>query len=246
MNINFNHLRTIAQTFPGTISFVLCDTREDFTPIFQSCFQNLRTLNLHNACINDFSQILNLENLKNLSELIASSNPIHKIPTFTTTGFESLKLLNLEETEIDDLESINNLNSFPALKELRIGSTALAFRFKDRFRQILIAYLPNCDCINGGAVDSAERTTAERNFVREFSDPEENDKHIDFQAENSLASSLIPVEYECNIQLFNRLFEKHGVVHKFAEINLAPPTEVLLHFQLKNGNRSEDTVVPLN
>lgn len=245
LNITRQELRVIAKTFPGITNLVLSDTTEDMTDIFQSNFQNVKFLCLNFSLIDNFEQVLNLQGLRNLIELKLCQNNLQKIPQFTTVGFENLTMINLEETSIHDLESVYNLNNFPALKEIRIGETPLCFRFKNHFRNLLIAYLPNADHINGGAVDSSERITAERNFIREFSDPDLHEKHIDFEVHDNLASKLLPIEYEYNIKVFDRLFTDHGIVYKFAEVDLSAPNEVMLRFETTDG-RSENYIVPLH
>jgi hypothetical protein len=45
-----------------------------------------------------------------------------------------------------------------------------------------------------------------------------------------------------NTLVFNRLIEKHGLVHKFAEVNLTAPTSATILIEVEDGRSETQTV----
>ncbi|CAG9327182.1 TBCEL_2 [Blepharisma stoltei] len=246
VNLGYQEMRIMSKTFPNIETLVLRASRIDFIEVFRDCFQNVTRLNLGKCDIREFSQIEALSVMENLQELKLYNNPIAEIINVShLDGFKKLKRLNLSFTQIRDLQSIYNLNSFPVLTELRINDSTFSERFKEHARKILINYLQNIEEINGSKVSVKERTTAERQFLRDFSDPADISRHVMQPTKETLFEWLIPEEIPTNIQVFDKVHSKHGNVLKFAEVNLAPPTEALVHIRLEEGE-SQDHVVSLS
>ena len=234
----------ISRTFPELVSLELRGSVVDIQGSFESGFPKLIKLNLAFCKINDFNDLSILSTHPTLLELKLCNNPLRQLRYHS--GFSTLKKLNLEGTGVSDLVSVHNLNQFPALTEIRLGNTPLGERTNNHFRKILIAYLPKATKLNGGYVEIKERNVHERQFIRDFSDPNNSSAHV---SENEYLYKLVGLglldeEAEPNRQAFSRLLAKHGTVHKFAEISLAPPTTANLIFETEDG-RSEQKEVPL-
>ena len=244
-NLSTEKLETISKTFPDISSLVLRGSVITPSLLFENSFKNVVKLNLAGCKIRNFSDLNGLGSYSSLTDLKLCSNPIDKIQY--SGGFESLKKLNLEGTLINELVSVYNLNLFPVLTELRIAETPLVGRLKDHSRKILVCYFSKATKINGGLVDAKERSLHERQFIRDFSDPKNSREHVtkDEYISKLLGFSLESYEIETNQMIFNMLFNIHGIVQKFAEVNLAPPTSALLIFETDDG-RKESKEVPLN
>jgi hypothetical protein len=169
-NLPGEKLRTISRTFPELVSLELRGSVLDLTSTFlDSAFAKLIKLNLAFCKLNDFSELLSLAQYENLAELKLCNNPIRNLRY--DNGFLKLKKMNLEGTGLADLASVFLMNQFPALSEIRLGNTPLGERLGNHFRKVLIAYLPRATKLNGGYVEIKERNVQERQFIRDFSDP---------------------------------------------------------------------------
>lgn len=242
-NLGAREMGIISKVFPAVETLVLRGFRMDAMDLFRDSFRRILKLNLGKSQIRDFSQIEILSTLENLQELKLYNNPLVSVPDVTNLeGFKSLRRLNLAATQIGDLNSISNLNTFPVLTELRIADANFSIRFKDHTRKLLISYLPNIEEINGSKATSKERATAERQFLRDFNDPYDISRHVMQPTKDTLFEDLTPEEIPVNVQVFERLHIKHGSINKFAEINLAPPTEALIHFQTEEGEEKDHVV----
>ncbi|CAH8624255.1 unnamed protein product [Heterobilharzia americana] len=85
--------------------------------------------------------------------------------------FENVHTLGLSETLISQWESIDALGEWmPSLKNLRLGNTLPVFQswMEPRCRAHVIARLPKLTTYNRSAIDSEERVSAEREFVRYY------------------------------------------------------------------------------
>jgi hypothetical protein len=244
-NLPGEKLRTISRTFPELVSLELRGSVLDLTSTFlDSAFAKLIKLNLAFCKLNDFSELLSLAQYENLAELKLCNNPIRNLRY--DNGFLKLKKMNLEGTGLADLASVFLMNQFPALSEIRLGNTPLGERLGNHFRKVLIAYLPRATKLNGGYVEIKERNVQERQFIRDFSDPNNSSAHVNDNEYlyKLIGFGLLPEEHSPNSQVFSKLLEKHGAVYKFAEISLAPPTTANLIFETEDG-RKEQKEVPL-
>lgn len=245
-NIPAEKLKIVSKTFPDLVSLEfrgsLINLPETFT---DGSFSTISKLNLAYCKIKDFSELEILSTYPSLSEIKLCNNPITSI--HYPGGFMTLKKLNLEGTNINDLATLYLLNQFPILTEIRLGNTPLSSRAKSHLRKLLVSYLPRATKLNGGLVIEKERTSHERQFIRDFSDPNNSTSHSsDLEYLRKLIGfSLLEEEVTPNVEVFNRLFTLHGIVHKFAEISLAPPTKANLIFEVEDG-RKELKTVPLN
>ena len=215
----------------------------DLEAVFPTKFSQLEMLNLSKSGVTAWGQIQCVGACTTLKALKLCHNPIADIPEFAGL-FPTLKQLNLEETNISSLHSLQHINCFPALTDLRINGTPLTQRFTDHSRMILISDLPHVVNLNGSKLNSKERLHSERNFVREFSLASGSEQHAELDASedtNPMIRYLAAHELPVNRAVFQRLFTSHGQVYKFAEVNLAPPTDVMLHLQTEEGERSTAT-----
>ena len=201
-------------------------------------------MNLAYCKIRNFQDIISLSTYPNLAELKLCNNPIETLEY--NSGFLSLKKLNLEGTLLNNLSFVDILNQFPVLTEIRLGNTPLTTRLKDHMRKIMIAYLHKATKVNGGYVDAKERILHERQFIRDFSDPDDSKEHVSSSEYllKLLGFHLEDSEVDSNKKKILMHLQNHGRVHKFAEVNLAPPTTANLIFETEDG-RKETKEVPL-
>ena len=245
-NISAEKLKIVSKTFPELVSLEFRGTLLNIPETFSDgSFSTISKLNLAYCKISDFSEMEALSSYPVLQEIKLCNNPVTSVNY--AGGFMTLKKLNLEGTQINDLSTIYMLNQFPALTEVRFGNTPLSSRTKSHLRKLLVSYLPRATKLNGGIVNEKERTSHERQFVRDFSDQSNSASHSpDLEYLRKLVGfSLLEEELGPNIEVFNRLVVLHGIVHKFAEISLAPPTKANLIFEVEDG-RKELKTVPLN
>ena len=201
----------------------------------------VESVNLSNCGIMTWDDIDCLGNLPHLSILKLIQNPFSRVNPATGSQFQSLTQLNLEETGLNLLPELRNLSTYPSLLNLRIGNTPFAHRFQAHSRMMLLCYFPHLTHLNGAKIDSKEKFSAERNFVREFSAESGSDRHAGLEVpadSHPLVHLLLPEEMECNGMVFARLVSQHGQVLKFAEVSLAPPTEATLHLQTEEGEQA--------
>jgi hypothetical protein len=242
---SIDQLKCMSDSFPGVENLVL---KECILPqldsIFQNFFSNVSSLNLNNAGIQEWRDIRILGDLPNLSSLKLSRNPIQEIDEMEFgSRFKALKYINLEETLLNCLKSVHNLNALPELANVRIGNTPLNMRFQEHFYNIIVSYLERIQYFSGGLIRERGRAGAERQFVREFNDENNPGNHISQgEGRNWIINSLLPSEIPVNTLVFNRLFEKHGLVHKFAEVNLTAPTSATILIEVEDGRSETQTV----
>lgn len=237
LQLNEKELKVVSDCFPEVEMLVLGSLKTNFTSVFDECFVNIKSLHLPQSNVTSPEDLLMLAKLPFLEELILAGNDLEAIPELEDSDFRKLKELNLENTLVSSLHCINNLNSLESLKHVRLNNTPVQNRLSSQFRTILISYLPKVSILNGGHIDSHERTTAERQFLRDFSDPEDPSLH---KPEKPLVSS----EHSLNAKVFEVVLGKRGVVYKFAEVNLAPPKEAMVVFRTEETE--EQYCVPLN
>lgn len=238
-------LRILSSTFPDIISLELRGSFLDIPNTFiQNSFKNLIKLNLAYCKLKNFQELEVLSLYENLAELKLCNNPIEKVVELG--GFPKLRKINLEGTNIIDLPSIYALNSYPVLTEIRVGNTPLCNRLRDHVRKVLVAYLFKATKINGGYVDKKERTLHERQFIRDFSDPNNGNSHVKSAEylDKLVGFHLELEEVEINEKIFQSALKTHGHVYKFADISLDPPTTANLNFETEDG-RKEIREVPL-
>lgn len=238
-------LAIISRTFPELNSLVFRGSVLNIPETFlNNTFSNIIKLNLAYCRICDFDDLAQLSNFENLAELKLCNNPIGKIEY--RSGFLKLKKINVEGTQLVDLVSASQLNIFPSLTEIRMGNTPLSQRLGEHLRKVLMAYLQKATKINGGYIDAKERANHERQFIRDFSEPGNLNEHVTNieYIMKLLGFHLDEQELEVNKNIFQILLKTHGTVHKFAEVNLAPPTIANLIFETEDG-RKEVKEVPL-
>jgi len=240
LRVSESGMKAISASFPNVTNLVNRRTVQDFSGIFRDSFRNVVKLNLAYCSIFEFSQLEAVGSLENLEWLKLCYNLLVSIGE-NQTGFPKLRKLNLEETKVHSLVSLKNLNTFPELNEVRMRSTPLAERFGDHFRKMMVAYLPKVSIVNGGKVSEKEREKEERQFVRDFSDPNEQSSYVCVE-ESDIQLLVLPEEKDVNVGVFEVLYGKHGVVHKFAEVDLSLPKEALVHFKTEEGQQESHTV----
>ena len=199
----------------------------------------VENVNLSGCSLSSWEEVAWLCSVPNLATLKLCFNPLSAIPTpLSEPFFPQLRMLNLEETALDSLVHLSNLDTFPNLTDLRLTKTPLAYRFGEAFRMMVIAHLPKVWHLNGGEVDLEERVSLERNFVREFARESGAEEHYREGEREGLAGMLLPEEYPVNSSTFTRLFSAHGPVHKFASVDLTPPTSLSLTLQHSSGSHT--------
>ena len=161
-------------------------------------------------------------------------------------GFNSLVLLNLEDTAINNWNDMYALGQIQ-LKELRISNVPLSSRFGDMFRNMVVSYIQSLDKLNGGgSITSTDRKTCERAFIREFRDNENCSVQCtpeQAESEGTALTLLTAEEQILNAKVYTTCFEKWGEVFKFAEVDLAPPTEARLNFHTEDERQQTETVL---
>ena len=235
----------INKNFPNLATLELRGSTINVPAVFSvPSFENLIKLNLAYCKIRNFQDIEALNSYSKLAELKLCNNPIETIEYHG--GFLSLRKLNLEGTKLNNLSHVDNLNLFPALTEIRLGNNPLAKRLNNHLRKMMVSYLYKATKINGGIVDSKERTLHERQFIRDFSDPDNSNEHSNSSEYlgKLLGFQLEKTEIDINKRIYLSHLQAHGTVHKFAEVNLAPPTTANLIFETEDG-RKETKEVPL-
>lgn len=242
-----DQLSRICESFPNLENLVLKEcVLPSLDSIFPGLFMNITSLNLNNAGIQEWQEIRILGEMPCLNSLKIARNPIKEIDEMENgKHFKTLKYINLEETGLNCLKSVHNLNALPALVNIRIGNTPLQMRFQEHFYNIVVSYLEKIEYFSGGLIKERSRVTAERQFVRDFNDEQNPGTHIS-QGDNRnwLVNAISTSEIPINMQVFTKLFEKHGLVYKFADVNLAPPTSAAILIELEDG-RQENQVVSL-
>mmetsp|Transcript_11471 Transcript_11471/g.22529 ORF Transcript_11471/g.22529 Transcript_11471/m.22529 type:complete len:319 (+) Transcript_11471:432-1388(+) len=230
-----DQLKVLAQTFPAITNLTIGRCRlPSLQSLFPSFWRDLTDINLSQSNITSWDQLTPLDQLPNLVKITLCRNPLSHIPEFSAsyTGFQKLSILNLKMCTINDMISVHNLNGLPALVRLKMADTAIHVKFQENFRMLAVSYLPKLRYFNEGLVKDRERVTLERQFLRDFCDPGNEHEHRN-RSNPSLLDLLSDEEEALNRTVFTRLFAAHGIVHKFAEVNLAPPVDALINFELE-------------
>jgi hypothetical protein len=230
-------LLILAQVFPSVTILALGRCRlPSVGLIFSSYWQSLTEVNISQSNIASWEQVTPFENLPCLVKLTMCRNPLAHIPEIPPTyaGFRTLKTLNLKANSINDMLSIHCLNGLPALTNIKLADVTAHVKFQENFRMMAVCYLPKIRYFNGSLVKDRERVTLERQFLRDFCEPEHEDRHRS-RSLPSLLDLLSPEEEALNREIFSRLFLTHGIVHKFAEVNLAPPVDALISLELEGA-----------
>ncbi|XP_067033871.1 tubulin-specific chaperone E-like isoform X1 [Acropora muricata] len=139
--------------------------------------QNISLLNLQGNQLSDWGVILKLGHLPKLNQLILNDNGITKVELGNKVTeeygsqclFPALRSLYLSENKISEIQSVNELNHFPSLMELKFKGNPV-FQEETTFasRQELLARLPSLTSLNGSPVNSKERETAERAYLKKY------------------------------------------------------------------------------
>ncbi|KAJ4960458.1 hypothetical protein NE237_020368 [Protea cynaroides] len=151
---------------------------------FVEGFDSLRFLNLEDNCIDSWTEILKLSQLRSLEQLHLNKNNLNCIfyPDYDLCldlhigqemiekgfrPFENLRCLLLGGNKIEDQTSVDSLNSFPNLMDIRLSENPIADPGKGGLpRFSLIARLAKVEILNGSEVSPRERKESEIRYVR--------------------------------------------------------------------------------
>ena len=178
-------------------------------PECEDSFETVKRLHFNGNNIKDWEEVEKLGKMfPNLQTLVFMENPLTGLQRNDKDTLVSLKTLCLTKTMLNRWEDIDALRNFISLKEVKLIGIPLVAQFsEDEARKLLVARLPNVDCLNGSCIMSNERDTAERYFVRRYQDEEDP-----------------PGRY-------HELLAIHGELIKLADVNLDPVNvaNIMLH-----------------
>ena len=191
----------------------------DVVPEFNNpCTTTVKRLHFNGNNIKHWEEVEKLGKMfPNLETLIIMENPLSNMKRRSKDeSFLSLKCLSLTKTKLSTWEHIEDLRKFLNLTEVKlIGISLLASYKKEEARRLLVARLPNIDCLNGTPVSNTERENAERHFIRKFQ-----------------TSNNPPARY-------HELVAIHGELDPLAEVNMHAPAKcvtVLMHITGQTPN----------
>ncbi|XP_068679242.1 tubulin-specific chaperone E-like isoform X1 [Montipora foliosa] len=178
--------------------------------------QNLRLLNLEGNQISEWEAVLKLGHLPRLDQLILNDNGITKIELGNKVQdeqgsqslFPALQSLYLSKNKINEVQSVNELNHLPLLTELRfVGNPVFQEETSFASRQELLARLPSLTSLNGSSVNSKERETAERAYLKKYA---QSWVHAGGNITEGQVSTLKPAFVELH-PTYQELVKVHGV-----------------------------------
>lgn len=178
---------------------------------------NLKQLTMNDNKIRGWEEFIKLSHaFPNLQALIATSNPLQKIPPISSEDtFPSLSTLNLNGSDLCTWQCVENLHALAQLKELSVLKIPLGAEMKEKQRrQAFVARLPRLSKLNKSTVTETERETAERWFVREMADRPDPPP------------------------IYQELLKKHGKLDPLADVNLNPVKMVAIKFHFDSEERS--------
>jgi len=141
---------------------------------------NLRLLNLEENEISSWDQVWLLSSLPSLEKLILNEN---KIPLVSHDGersrFPQLKSISLDQNAISEWESVDQLNKFPQLHTLRLRWNPLNEKMGPGLaRMVVTARIAKLTLLNGSEVSAAERTEAEKYYLKQCYKPPGEDQDV--------------------------------------------------------------------
>ena len=210
------HMHTLHQNINKTL-FFFCSLVELHLSL--NCYSSIpecnkscatvKRLHFNGNDVRDWEEVEKLGKIfPNLETLIIMENPLCNVERNTKDSFLSLKCLSLTKTMLNSWEHIENLRNFVSLNGVKLIDIALLASYEEaEARSLLVARLPNIECLNGTPVSSTERENAERHFIRKFQ-----------------TSNCPPARY-------HELVAIHGQLNPLAEVNMKPAecVEVLMH-----------------
>ena len=127
-------------------------------------------------------------------------NPLENIKRENKdSSFLFLEVLCLTNTMVNNWVDVDALRNFKSLTKVKLIGIPLVSRLKEaKARELVLARLPNIECLNGSRVTNTEREKAERNFIREY------------------------VNDQCPPERYHELVAIHGRLAQLADVNLHP------------------------
>ena len=180
-------------------------------PEYDDCCTTVKRLHFNGNKIQHWKDVEKLgEMFPYLETLIIMENPLSNVErNCKDVSFLNLKCLSLTKTKLSSWEHIEALRIFESLNQVKLmGISLLANYEKDESRKLLVARLPNIECLNGTPITSIERENAERHFIRHYQTSEQP-----------------PTRY-------HELVGIHGELDPLAEVNMDQADEyvdVLMH-----------------
>ena len=173
VNLTFQDFAEITQLFPNltTGSFAMNKITElDLPSTELPCFKNLEELALQGCELTQWSEVNKLSQLPNLKMLNLFQNKIHSVELNLKDGseFPALQRLILAKNEIPDWQSFRDLTHLKNLKNLILYQNPLCELNKQRFRDEVIAKLPNLEVFNKTEIFKEERRSAAILYVKMY------------------------------------------------------------------------------
>ncbi|KAH8856364.1 Tubulin-specific chaperone cofactor E-like protein [Schistosoma japonicum] len=196
----------LCKHFPGLEQLILLGNPIEYIPFPLSRKQQHLHTSQHTASTtNNSNELINEDNAnaKSFSQQSVCNNNNQLNNGYHQCIFKNVHTLGLSETLISQWESIDALDEWmPSLTNLRLGNTLPLFQswIEPECRAHVIARLPKLTTYNRSVIDSVERESAEREFVRHF---------------GQLDSDQRPNRYW-------ELERRHGHLEPLANIDLSP------------------------
>ena len=173
VNLNFQDFVEITQLFPSltTGSFALNKVIElDLPSSGYTCFAKLEELGLQGCEITNWSEVNKLSPLPNLTMLNLFQNKIHNVELVAKDGseFPALKMLILAKNDIPDWRSFRDITYLKNLNNLMLYHNPICELNKNRFRDEVIARLPNLEIFNKTEIFKEERRSAAILYVKMY------------------------------------------------------------------------------
>nr|CAH8866928.1 unnamed protein product [Trichobilharzia regenti] len=178
----------LCRHFPGLEQLILLGNPIEYIPVPEKANQSMNavtTVTTPSEEISEDKQELSTNN----------NNPYHD-----QCLFENVHTLGLSETLISQWESIDALDEWmPNLKNLRLGNTLPVFQswMEPDCRAHVIARLPKLTTYNRSVIDSEERESAEREFVRYYGqiDPDQRpNRYWDLERQHGRLEPLANID----------------------------------------------------
>ncbi|CAO3652307.1 unnamed protein product [Mucor hiemalis] len=131
-------------------------------------FNRLKSINLENNLISDWSQVENLSTLPNLETLFLNSNQLTTVKApQSKDAFHKLTFLRVDTNSINNWNSINALNEFPSLIKLRCKGNPV---FKDLLIELqltqTVGRIGKLTVVDGNSLTNRERVDYERFYLK--------------------------------------------------------------------------------
>ncbi|CAL8471372.1 g10914 [Coccomyxa elongata] len=168
--IDWEQVMRIEKALPALDELRLSGNGIDHLPTSIGEFTNLRTLDLSNNAIRQWTALRPLCCLPSLRSLSLNDNQIAAILASRNSGteFQKLECLFLGNNRIHSWGSIDALTCFSNLKELRLSGNPLTPSSSKEERFEVIARLPYLVTLNASAISPYERKESELRYMREI------------------------------------------------------------------------------